>query len=304
MSSKLNFIKSNVNLFLSLKPSFILALFKKVKDNVWVKVAGYGKGTFLMQIDSLILSNVNIDVMKHWSGLWYNPREVFSSIASNLDKKNRRIIERLVESYSDLSLCVSPYDKDLLIVPIILSRRTDYERNVLRWCLRIWEKTDDIKKLVSLNLTFVGSSYQITQLQESLKDFIVKVHPYLEDETPDDIRRRLLSCKWVGPKVADAYLLFTGIDTSASPVDVHLLRMLKRIPLVEYGKIPQKNYCIKYSCKECPISEECVRSKFSKLFGKLAGWIQTVFYVQDRFYCMKKLCSICRIKDLCNLKRV
>ena len=107
------------------------------------------------------------------------------------------------------------------------------------------------------------------------------------------------NCRWIDPRVADAYLLFTGIDMSSSPIDIHLKRMNYRIFGIPYKYEPTKSICIKYWCSECPRNRVCIRWLFTNSFRELAGWLQTISYLHDRLYCSKGLRLKCPLKDLC-----
>ena len=294
----MNFLKTTFDLNFSLKPSFILSLFIRYKD-LWIKIAGFKKYSYMSQINGIIISDVDINILKFWTGVWYNPFIEFEKIKPSLGKSLRVKVQRILETYHKVSLCVSPYDKDILIVPIVLSRRTDYERNVLRWCARLWNYINSIEDILNIDISLIGRSYQIIQLKNTIKDFIDKVLPIINDASPEELRIELIKCKWIGPKVADAYLLFTGLATDVTPVDIHLIRMLRRIPLVKYEILPKREYCSKYLCRECPINDSCIRYIFSNTFKRLAGWLQTVFYLHDRLYCQQDRCNICKIRDLC-----
>lgn len=289
----------NVDLILSLKPSFILSLFEFRNDNTLVKIKGFKEGSIIQFRESLIISNVEFDVLKYWTGLWYSPHKEYAEIKGSLIRKEREIIEKLLKLYEKVSLCVSPFDKDLLIIPIVLSRRTEYERNVLKWCYKLWNAISTLEDILTLDIEkLIGKSYQLVQLKETLGDFIKLVLPSIEED-PWTIRINLMKCKWIGPKVADAYLLFTGIDISATPVDIHLLRMNHRLKLIRNYKIPQKRYCIKYTCNECPMASSCIRYLFSTKFKKLAGWLQTIFYLHDKMFCQQNLCHKCELIPIC-----
>jgi len=299
----LNFISTNLNLESTLKPSFVLALMDRISPSEWRKLVGKYKGCIIGQNNSFIYSNADTSALLYWSGAWFNPKREFNSLKSSLTLKEREIIRILVNIYSDVSLSVNPFDMDLMIVPIVLSRRTSYERNVLNWCKRLWSIVNSLEELLKLDLKIIGRSYQLIQLKETLLDFKSKVIPRLhENLNSSELRLLLIECKHVGPKVADAYLLFTGFDVSAVPVDVHLINITKRLPLVKYRRLPSKEYCRKFTCKECPLFDLCLRATFTKKFKRLAGWLQTIFYLHDKFYCRKFMCRKCGLIDYCKVK--
>jgi len=296
----LSFVKADLDLEKTLKPSFVLAFLERVGPLEWRKIVGKYKGCVIGQRDSLIYSNTNEKALLYWSGAWFNPRKVFASLKAKLTTRERELVKTLIDAYSNVSLSVNPYDLDLMIVPILLSRRTDYERNVLRWCRELWNRANSFEELLELDLKVIGTSYQLVQLKMSLIDFKSEVIPKLNGGlTSSELRLALMKCRYVGPKVADAYLLFTGLDISATPIDVHLINMIRRLSLIDHYKLPSKEYCRKFVCEECPIFDVCLRATFTKKFKKLAGWLQTVFYLHDKLYCRRLMCSECELRYYC-----
>ena len=284
----------SIDLRLTLFPSFTLALFEEREHNLWAKIVGYDKGSIIKLENGVIEYNCSDKVIDYWTGTWFKPAEYLNRVVDEY----RALVERILEAYSRVSLSIDPFDKDLLIVPITLSRRTDYERNVLRWCLDIWRRAEDLEDILNINLNTISSSYQMKQLKTVVREFLEKAYPHL-DEDPEILRTTLLSCRWIGPKVADAYLLFTGMDVSSSPIDIHLKRMNYRIFRISYKYEPTKSICIKYWCSECPRNRACIRWLFTSSFRELAGWLQTISYLHDRLYCSRGLCLKCPLKDLC-----
>ena len=283
-----------IDLKLTLTPSFTLALFEEIEYNTWVKVVGYEKGSTIRFKNGVVEYDCSDKTVEYWTGEWFKPERYLDEVVED----QRTVVENILRIYSRVSLSVDPFDKNLLIVPIALSRRTDYARNVLRWCLAIWKRTETLEGILRTDLSTIGNSYQLKQLKTVVKDFLDKVVPHL-DEDPSEIRRTLLTCRWIGPKTADAYLLFTGIDISTAPVDVHLKRMNFRIFRIPYKYEPTKPLCSRYECAECPHSEGCLRYLFTKDFKRLAGWLQTISYLHDRLYCSRSLCRECPLKSVC-----
>ncbi|MEM4874623.1 MAG: hypothetical protein QW394_04965, partial [Thermofilaceae archaeon] len=119
---------------------------------------------------------------------------------------------------------------------------------------------------------------------------------------PWELRRALLRIANVGPKLADAYLLFAGIDSSAAPIDRHAIRMTARLGIEGYP--PRKELCAVYSCESCPRSALCLRARLSNLYGEVAGWVQTAFYIHDAEFCFKRLCAKCQLSCVCRVEAV
>lgn len=269
------------NLHLTLAPSFARALFERKGDS-YVKVAGQSEGAVMRQEGEYVVGEgCSADELRYWSGLWLN----------------RRLVEEkaslLAEMHRGLGLSISPYDKHLIFVAVFLSRATSWEANVLKWCRAIFSRASTLEELLQLDFTKLGGSFQLRQLREALNKYASVTH------TSDvgELRARLLGIKHVGPKLADAYLLFTGIDTSAAPVDRHALRMAARLGLP--GVPPRKDLCIRYPCTRCPASGDCLRFRLTELYGPVAGWVQTAFYVHDTVFCAKRACNSCNLSNVC-----
>lgn len=266
----------------SLMPSFVRALFRE-QQGVYVKVAGRCRGARMWQEgDEVVGEGCGEEELRLWSGLWLD----------------RRLIEEraplLAAAHKELGLPVSPYDRHLIFVAVFLSRATSWESNVLKWCREIFSKADTLEELLELDFSKFGRSFQLKQLNLALHEYAEKVR-----ETPDpwEVRRALLSVRNVGPKLADAYLLFTGLDPSAPPVDRHALRMAKRLGLS--GAPPRRELCARYACPECPVSASCLRWALSKLYGPAAGWVQTAFYMHDTLFCRRGSCQLCSLSSTC-----
>ena len=283
-------ISEPYDLDLTLYPSFNLAFFEK-KGRIWIKVIGSHLGLKLSLKNRFLISNIDdAEAVLNYSGLWFNP----SAYIEEVDKQFKNTILELIKSYSRLRLSINPYDKEAMFITIVLSQRTNFHINVVEWVKKIFsrEKPD----------FSISRSYQLRRAQEAYNSCIEVLR---EDslETYSDLwslRKDLLSkCKNVGVKTADAYLLFTRRNaTILAPVDIHFKRFMRYIFSVR-KKIPQKNYCTRYSCYKCPFREKCATFWALESFGKLAGWIQTVAYVHDKVYCAKKKCNVCPFKDLC-----
>ena len=147
-------------------------------------------------------------------------------------------METLLSAYRGLRLSVSPGDQDLVFAAAFLSRNTDYYANVVRW-VRLLSPDGELDPSLAVN---AGRSFQLRQLPEVMAS-LREISPLPRD--PWEARRRLLSLRWVGPKVADAFLLFTGVSTELAPADVHFLRLGVRLGLLsaetraQQGSVPE-----------------------------------------------------------------
>ena len=203
-------------------------------------------------------------------------------------------METLLSAYRGLRLSVSPGDQDLVFAAAFLSRNTDYYANVVRW-VRLLSPDGELDPSLAVN---AGRSFQLRQLPEVMAS-LREISPLPRD--PWEARRRLLSLRWVGPKVADAFLLFTGASTELAPADVHFLRLGVRLGLLSAeARAPDKRACLRWTCSECPRLEKCATGASREALGPLAGWVQTALYVHDRLFCFKGKCSVCPLLDLCS----
>lgn len=280
--------RKSLDLNLTLYPSFTLALLEP-KGGRYVKAVGWRRGCYVEARGDYVISNCGKEELRYWSGLWFI--EELERI--EVKRSVRWLIDILREHYGGLGLSVNPFDPLHMFIPVFLSQNTDYHTNVLRWCRSLWRLTDDPLEAARRGPE-VGSSYQLSRLSEALACAAAALTGGLWN-----VRKKLVSCKWVGPKVADAFLLFALCATDTAPIDKHFLRMASRLGLWERAKPPSKTYCAHYACYECPRRHQCARWLASNSLGRAAGWVQTVFYVHDKLYCSRRVCSECPLKAFC-----
>jgi len=266
----------------TLAPSFVRALFEE-RGGFYVKIAGHRRGARMWQEgEEVVGEGCDEGELRYWSGIWLD----------------RSLVEEkatyLAAAHKELGLSVSPYDRHLIFVAVFLSRATSWEGNVLRWCRRIFSRADTLEALLKLDFVEFGSSFQLKQLGPALRRYAEQVHCVSD---PWEVRRALLSLRNVGPKLADAYLLFTGLDPSAPPIDRHALRMTARLGLS--GVSPRRELCARYPCPECPTAASCIRWALSSIYGSAAGWVQTAFYVHDTLFCSLSSCQLCPLSRVC-----
>ncbi len=287
---------------LTLYPSFILTMMLR-EDEYWIKKYGYAKGTRLRQthdkIEVELPENVPDSTILELTGLWYDPYR----FVHDVDRQYRDIVEKLIEYTHFVRLAISRRDPIHIFVSTFLSRNTDYYINVIRWVHAICEITDDRLDALGEDIVKrVSNSYQLRQLPEAIKYFLASVLKlYLESASYWEIRKALLSIRNVGPKVADAFLIFTGCTTELAPSDIHFRRFVQRLNLFDSFALPDKKFCVKYTCDSCP-NNRCLTGTVYKKFGRLSSWIQTVSYVVDRLYCSRNKCRECPLyKKICNV---
>lgn len=314
------------NLNLTLRPSFVSSLFIR-RGEKWVKVRGIYKHFEVKmkenRLECKLPGKMSINEVKFILGLWSPP---FEELISHIrDFKVKEILKRLSECYPGVRIPIDPWDFSWLLLVIILSKRADYERMVLKWCDRINNLVGDnpwkiLKIPQRIILERIGKSYQIIEARNILEAFrelmigkgILSDNDNLNDlllltrklplREPWKLRRLLLLCKGIGVKIANSIIMVTTGDTSFAPLDTHLITVSNRLGIInEEYKIPEKKFCIKYECSKCPRREKCIESLLRSKLGKLAGWYQTLVYLHGRFLCRKDRpkCDRCPLQNIC-----
>jgi len=275
-------------------PSFILTMFEK-RINTYIKVCGIYKGLSITQYDNYIEVMYNGVVDNEYvgevTGLWFDPDKYVNDVSSKFRDK----VEELVKLVKFIRIATSRPDYLIILISTFLSRNTDYYTNVIRWVQKICRESGSVANLNPEDVRRVGSSYQLQQLAEVLEQLkSVKL-----EEDFWKIRKCVLSIKYAGPKVADAFLIFSKITTCLAPTDIHYVRFVKRVGFFSDIDIvyPQKNYCLRYTCENCPRATRCLTGLSYRNFGRLSAWIQTVSYVIDREFCSRGKCLECPLSS-------
>lgn len=300
----------NYDLELTLKPSFVSSLYSQ-EGKFWVKHAGlYAELLSLKQegnvLEAYIEQDINDEVREAIiceSGLW---DEKPSSRVSKLRNVFKEHIRALSELFPGVRLSIAPHDFNCILIAVVLSKRTNYEVFVRKWVKRFWEKWRcDLEVIANLQpdeVRSIGTSYQLIDLVKVLRDY-VKVCP--RKGGVEDLRRALMLCWGVGPKIADAILLFTTKSPWIVPCDAHLQRVSKRLGWVEYNvRLPAKTLCLNYHCDECNDRYgPCLREVIRNLFHGFGGWVQTLTYLFGSSLCTsrKPKCHLCHpvLREYC-----
>jgi len=293
-------LETPINLEISIYPSFISFLFK-VYGNRLLKIYGVGKNCKIIVEDenTIVYSEECENYVNEWLGLWFNPYDFLAKVK----RSKRHIVERILEVYVGLKLMVSPWDRDFIFIATFLSRRANYHVSVIKWMHKILDLVNEDIELTPLHdLTeSVGRSYQLKQLMEIIPDYLKLRKITYEDPWAE--RLNLMKLKYVGPKVTDAYLLFTGKGSIYTPSDVHYQRFTRYLGLIDKDKyvIPSKQHCILNNayCLNCSLSNECLTGLSVRIYDVLSGWLQTVGYVHDKLYCSRNRCRECPLKNIC-----
>jgi hypothetical protein len=337
----------NFNLDLTFAPSFVSTLYQKTGLNNWVKVAGHLSNQ--LEFKQLKPNRLEVNCSAGLAqkalqrratietGLWRGPYE---ERIGGLPKSVQPQIQALAEAYPGVRLPIVPLDFPYMLTSVALSKRTGYSKFVLQWCQKIWSKYDGCIDLIAQakkrDLQSIGRSYQVLQLQKTLRSFSeLPTHherlprkvldligePYVPTEefllwlTPELARMTLIRGCWgIGPKVADSIVLSTFKASHFIPCDTHLRTVAERLELanMEGAKMPSKALCSKYVCDQktsiqfkvplCSWSANgtCLRSRLMYLL-KTGGWVQTLTYLHGERFCKaySPKCKTCPIKSVC-----
>ncbi|WP_460024153.1 DNA lyase [Infirmifilum sp. SLHALR2] len=278
-----------IDLSLTLYPSFALSLLKPEGEDSYVKVAGREKGCAFRQVGGVIESTCSEELTSYISGLWY--REVFER--AKVKRSLSYLVETLRLVYAPLSLSVDPLDPLHIFVAVFLSQNTSYHSNVLSWTSNLWSQTNNPLEAADIASRIIPS-FQAKRLPKALESL-----PEAFNGDRFELRRRLVSSPYVGPKTADAFILYALADPTSPPIDRHFMAMSSRLGIFAGLRPPAKEYCAKHRCDECPLRDRCLRWRASRDLGELAGWVQTVFYVHSKTYCSRRLCDRCPLRGEC-----
>ncbi|MHC1600892.1 MAG: endonuclease III domain-containing protein [Candidatus Nezhaarchaeales archaeon] len=299
------------NLDLTLKPSFVSSLYIEKGMYDWAKQAGLYAGMLSLKqrdcyVEAYVACNVDDrvnEVVLYESGLW---DEKPSSRISRLSGSLREHVKALSELFPGVRLSIAPHDFNCIFIAVVLSKRARYEVFVRNWVKELWSKwhcdPTIIAELKPEDIKSIGTSYQLMDLIKTLKDYLRVNHKHGEVE---EIRRALMSCWGVGPKVADATLLFTSRSPWIVPCDTHLQRVSRRLGWVDRNiRMPTKSLCLRYHCDECVDKYgPCLRKDIEKLFPGFGGWVQTLTYLFGNSICTSQMpkCSLCHpvLREYC-----
>jgi len=279
-----------LDLGLTLYPSFVLSLFEG-GQGAYRKLAGRSAGCHMKQVGGELLTSCPVEEAEYYTGVWYLEVRERESPSRSLSW----LVELLLEAYAPLGLSVDVFDPLHIFTAVFLSQTTSYHTNVLSWTRRLWRMADDPLRAAELAPS-IGGSFQLRRLAEAVRCASSALQS-------GDVRRELLRCRYVGPKTADATLLFALADASAAPVDRHMAGLCRRLGLFEGAGAPRPSYCRRYRCGECPARGGCTRWLASSQLGRLAGWVQTAFYVHEKLYCSRGLCGQCPLRRECREAR-
>lgn len=286
------------DLILSIRASFSLPLFQEVGRSSIRKLYGYKRGLELEhRVGTLVYRGCLPSEALLLSGAWFNPFEGIKK----LRRRQAAYIYVLLEVFPGLGLAIDPWDMRAMFYSIFLSRNTDYHANTVRWVREMALRAKDEAGLASLDPREFGSSFQLAQLSEikpKLDGVLSSVKPGLgilgSEGAFRELKAKLLSLPYVGPKTVHALGLFCFGLTQLAPADRHLLSISRALGVVEEDvKVPRKALCSQYDCARgpvpCPMARECITSLLMRRLGLMAGWFQTAAFLYGSLYLSRGL---------------
>jgi len=266
-----------LDLDLSMYPSFLSSLYRYETRQQWVKVLGPGTGTTLYMAGSRLCCEgpaCSRALLRGVSGEWCL-EECQEGLRGH---QLTRLYQGLV-----VSAALEPVDKVLVAASVVLSRRTRYATNVRRWMRKIFAGIESIDP-GSLAEAATRAAERPSPQPRHLARILPRLADIvLEERDPWQARKKLLELPGIGPKTADAILLFTGLTTRVAPCDTHLARFATEMLGLRNVQIPTKNTCLRHvACPMCPLRASCLSGVLVKKFGAAAGLVQTMAYVYGR----------------------
>ncbi len=275
----MNCVDVDIDLDASLYPSFASSLFEPLEPGVWVKRVGFGRFKLFQREGRVCCKGLGCTRRVLWSltGLW-----CLEKCRRVLEEKDHMLPSGVRELAWRLTVSALPEDRESIAIAVFLSRRTSYVSNVVRWVQTILvEAADPATGMVDTGkvreAAELFTSYQVRQLKTYV-DKLVEVARRLTALNLLEARRKLLSIPFIGPKAADAIILFTGVSTRVAPYDTHLSKLLRDMGLPH--KPPSKTVCRRHlDCNSCPFRGKCGSGLLVEMFGEAAGLVQTASYV-------------------------
>jgi endonuclease III len=237
-----------------------------------------------------------VEYSKFILGLWFDPELYYGGVSGDF----KPIVSALLEAYRGFGLSVSPLDDLAVFTSIVLSRRTDYHVNTVRWLRSLLELYVDLAGVASVDpgelSSRISRSFHLRMLPN-----LVKCYLGVRGEALSGVEgtRGLFKCSGVGPKTFYSYILHVLLDTSYAPIDVNLEVFLENMGFGGFGSKPQRRYCALYDCNSCPLRSSCLEARLREHLGRLTGWFQTVAYIHVKRFCRRGACSSCSLRSLC-----
>jgi len=267
-----------LNLDLSMYPSFASALYDWVEPGYWVKSVGVGAGEQVVYYEGGRLCcsgpGCSAQLLARLSGAWCRRQCMWGLDRALAVNPGLRVLARAFEG---LVVSASPPGDEVVVASaVVLSQRTRYATNVRRWVREVFGGPRGLEGAVE------RASRMPSPQPRILAGILPRLALILEEAQGDPwaLRSRLLELPGVGPKVADAILLFTGATTSVAPADVHLERFAREA-LGLGGWRPSKARCKRggFNCASCRFRGSCLSGAIVSAFDGASGLVQTMAYV-------------------------
>ncbi len=286
-------------------PSFAYPLLEVESDRMIRKELGFCRGLVLHFLNGKVIAHHDNEVCLEYARIMLDPEHYADpSVLKGVREPLASVAYELFMFYRGFTVLSSPLDDVELFASIAASRYTQFHANTVKWIramldyFKILEKVawSDDKELL---LVTASRSYQLMTLPEAMRHYLTIRFEILEETNWRRVRRALMYVKGIGPKIADAYLLFVKRIRSAAPADRNLMKLLERVG-IKGLRYPDKKLCMRYSCEECPLRDRCLRNFVYENLGEYAGLFQTIVYVHTDFFCEQKRCNMCPIRAFCS----
>jgi len=266
-----------MDLDLSMYPSFVSSFYSYAGPGRWTKILGYGRGHVVEKRGARLCCRgpgCSAGLLYYLSGRWCLESCRIPALGSG---GHTLLYPGLVVA------AAQPRDRLLAAAAVALSWRTRYATNVRRWMRIVFDgAVDEETGEVDIGRA-VESARQLPSPQPRR---LARLLPALAEALgdwggPAALRRRLLELPGVGPKTADAILLFTGASSSVAPGDVHLQRFAAEVLGLRGLRLASRDMCLRGGawCPMCQLRAKCLQGRIVEAYGGAAGLVQTTAYV-------------------------
>jgi endonuclease III len=335
------------NLFYTFMSSFACYLFALRKEDLnnseWLGLVRPFEGVLLRQSGKTlqyefpqpIAPTIREYLIRDVTGLWYEPKPITT------DDRAARIVDLLSDRiFPGVRVPRLRLSKWEILTSILFSIHAKVPLS-RAWFASLYGKMgNNWRKLIGMPPSEImaltardsgqSAGFRARYLVGAIRD-LYQQYPGSEDplqtatETSNlKLRMRLLRVYYIGPKVADCFLLNAMGDVSTPPVDVNVYRVVQNLGILPpFLGLPSAELCMAYACTPeqsqaeavplCPkaertiallegktqsVSGTCVRSALTLKFSD-AGWVQALLFLYGQRYCTRNLpsCRSCELKD-------
>lgn len=347
-------VPKQYNLYYTFMSSFACYLFDLRKEDAvnseWVGLVDPFEGAVIRQTKEKIqvefaksTSDIARDyLLRDVTGLWYEPK------ATTKDDRATRILtvlsERVFPGVRIPRLWLSKWEvlcSVLFSIHAKMPLSRSWFASLYRSRGRNWKALCDMlpEEIMALTAADSGQSagFRARYLLGAIKD-LYQQYPGSQDPLQTvsctsrlKLRMRLMKIYYVGPKVADCFLLNAMGDVSTPPVDVNVYRVAQNLGILPpYLGLPSAELCAACACTSeesrtegvplCPkaertnsllegmtqsVSGTCVRAALTTKFSD-AGWVQALLFLYGQRYCTRYFpsCRTCELKDFSVLEKI